>query len=66
MYTLIRLLLQEQSDIGLHCLSKRLLKYFNRRQKQTTFVVIGALRVNMKKKYHKTHKTVKLEDKQVR
>ena len=35
---------QEQSDLGLHCLTKRLLKHFNRRQKQTTFV-IGTLRV---------------------
>ena len=34
--------LQEQSDLGSHCLTKRLLKYFNRRQKQTTFVVMGA------------------------
>ena len=32
------------SDLGLHCLTKRLLKHFSRRQKQTTFVVIGALR----------------------
>ena len=32
--------------MGLHCLSIRLLKYFSRRQKQRTFVVIGALRVN--------------------
>ena len=33
-----------QSDMGLHCLSKRLLKQFIRRQKQTNFVVIGAFR----------------------
>ena len=32
---------------GLHCLTKRLLKHFSIRQKETTFVVIGALRVNM-------------------
>ena len=30
-----------QSDLGLHCLLERLLKDFSRRQKQTTFVVIG-------------------------
>ena len=34
--------------MGLQCLSKRLQKYFNRREKQTTFVVIGALRVSEK------------------
>ena len=34
------------NDLGLHCLLKRLLKHFSRRQKQTTFVVIGVLRVN--------------------
>ena len=33
------------SDLGLHCLLVRLLKHFSRRQKQTTFVVIGVLRV---------------------
>ena len=38
----IRLLLQEQSDLGPHCLSKSQLKHFSRRQKQTTFVVPGA------------------------
>ena len=36
----------EQSVLGPHCLLKRLLKHFNRREKQTTFVVIGAFRVN--------------------
>ena len=35
-----------ESDLGLHCLLERLLNYFRRRQKQTTFVVIGLLRVN--------------------
>ena len=45
MWTEIRLLLHEQSDRDLHCLSKRLLKHVGRRQKQTTFVVFGALRV---------------------
>ena len=34
-----------QSDLSLHCLTKRLLKHFRIRQKQTTFVVIGTLRV---------------------
>ena len=33
--------------MGPHCLSKRLLIHFSRREKQTTFVVIGALRVNI-------------------
>ena len=42
----IRLLLQEQSDLGPHCLTKRLLKHFRRQQKQMTFVVIGVLRGN--------------------
>ena len=36
---------QDQSDLSLHLLTKRLLKHFCRRQNQTTFVVIGALRV---------------------
>ena len=35
----------DQTDMGPHCLSKRLLKKFSRQQKQTTFVVIGPLRV---------------------
>ena len=34
----------EQSDLGSHCLSKRLHKHFSRGEKQTTFVAIGALR----------------------
>ena len=34
-----------QSDLGPHCLPLRLLKHFSRREKQTTFVAIGALRV---------------------
>ena len=37
---------QEQSDLGLHCFPKRLLKHFSRSQKLTMFVVDGALRVN--------------------
>ena len=45
MWTQIRLLLQEQSDLGLHGLSKRLLKNFSRRKNQTTVVEIVALRV---------------------
>ena len=40
--------IQEQSDLGPHCLPQRLLKYFSRREKQTTFVAIGALRVKIK------------------
>ena len=44
MWTQIRLLLMEQSDLDLHCLLKRLLKHFSRQQKQMTFVVIGAFR----------------------
>ena len=35
----------EQTDLGPHCLSYRLLKHFSRLEKQTTFVGIGALRV---------------------
>ena len=34
-----------QSGLGLHCLPLRLFKHFSRREKQTTFVVTGALRV---------------------
>ena len=29
--------LQEQCDLGPHCFSKRLQKYFSKRQKHTTF-----------------------------
>ena len=39
MWTHIRHFLCEQSGLGLHCLSKRLLK-------QTTFVAIGPFKVN--------------------
>ena len=39
---------QEQSDLGLHYLSKRLLKQLSRQQKQTIFVLIGALMVNIR------------------
>ena len=34
-----------QSNLGSHCLPYRLIKHFSRREKQTTFVVIGAVRV---------------------
>ena len=44
MWTQIRLLLLEQFDLDIHCVSKRLRKHFSRRQKQTTFVVIDLLR----------------------
>ena len=40
-----------QSDQGLHCLTKRLLKYFSRELKQTTFVVIGTFRVYIIQRY---------------
>ena len=36
----------EQSDLDLHCLSKRLHKNLCRRRQQTIFVVIGVLRLN--------------------
>ena len=45
MWTQNRLLVQEQSDLGPHFLLYMLLKHFSRREKQTTFVAIGALRV---------------------
>ena len=35
---------QKKADLGLHRLTKRLLKYCSRRQKQTTCVVIDALK----------------------
>ena len=44
MWTLIWLLLEEQSDIGPHCLQKWL-KNHKQMTKQTTIVVIGSLRV---------------------
>ena len=44
-WTQIRLLLYEQSDLSLNCLLERLLKHLSRRQKRTNFVVIGTLRV---------------------
>ena len=34
-----------QSELGLHCLTKMLLKHFSRLQKQTTYVVFGVLKV---------------------
>ena len=39
----------EQSNLGPHCLPQRLLKHFSRREKQTTFVAIGALRAKCKR-----------------
>ena len=45
MWTLIILLLEGQSDLGPHCLQKRLLKS-QVDDKQTTIVVTGSLRVN--------------------
>ena len=45
MWTQIRLLLQEQSDLDLHCLSKRL-QIFQETTKTYDFFVICALRVN--------------------
>ena len=47
MWTKISVLLQKPSDLGLHCLTKMLLKNFRRLKKQTTFVVIGTLRVDI-------------------
>ena len=41
-----RLLLQEQSDLGILCLTKRVPKHLDRRRKQPRFIVIGALRLN--------------------
>ena len=41
------------SDLSLHCLLERLLKYFSRRQKQSNFVVIGALRVKRAKQLNR-------------
>ena len=40
-----RQLILEQSDLGPYCLTMRNLKHLSGRQKQTTFVVIGALRI---------------------
>ena len=39
MWTRIMLLLQDQSDLGLHCLKR--LKHLSRLQRQTTFIEIG-------------------------
>ena len=50
MLTQIRLL---QSDLSLQRLLERLLKHFSRRQKQSNFVVIGALRVNRAKQLNR-------------
>ena len=48
-WTLIRLLLEEQSDLGPHCLQKWLLKSQadDKAWKQITIVVIGSLRYNI-------------------
>ena len=43
--TQTRLLLQEQSDLGTLCLTKRVQKHLDRRRKQTRFIVIGAFKV---------------------
>ena len=46
MWTQIRLLIQEQSDLCLHCLNMKLQKHLGRQQKQTKIFVVGTLRVN--------------------
>ena len=38
--------IKEQSDMGLHCLTNRLLLHFSIRQQQPTLTVIGILRAN--------------------
>ena len=38
---------EQTAHIGPHCLPYRLLKHFSRREKQITFVAIGALRVKI-------------------
>ena len=38
---------RKQSNLGPHCLPLGLFKHFSKREKQTTFVAIGALRVKM-------------------
>ena len=45
MWTRIRLLLQDQSDLDLHCLKR--LKHLSRLQRQTTFIEIDALVANV-------------------
>ena len=42
---------QEQSNLSPHYLPYRLFKHFSRREKQTTFVAIGALRAKQPR-YH--------------
>ena len=50
MWTQIRLLLQEQSDLVPHCLSKMLIsKTFQQMTKLMIFVVIGTFRINYSK-----------------
>ena len=39
------------SYLGLHCLTNRLLKHVSRRQKELTFVVIGALSLSRSNKF---------------
>ena len=43
--------------MGPHCLPLRLLKHFSRREKQTTFVAIGALKVKDNETENKLHVT---------
>ena len=38
---------QTAPDLGLHSMTKRPLKHSSRQQQQTSFVVIGTLRVNL-------------------
>ena len=45
MWIQIRLLLQKQSELDLHCLDKRLLFNISTATKQMIFVVIDSLRV---------------------
>ena len=46
MWNQIRLPLREQSDLGLNCVSNRLLKHFSRRQKQMIIVIGGSVVVD--------------------
>ena len=47
-----------QFDLGLHCLTQQLLKHLSRWQNQTTFVVVGALRVNYYQRFHVWNSTL--------
>ena len=44
--------------MGPHCLQLRLLKHIDRREKQTTFVAIGALRINHTCMYNFVHRLI--------